>query len=198
MSNPSKIHFTALNRIWKYLNYTKTKVLTYSLKNNNNLQLLGYSDADWGGDLEARKSTTGNVFYFGNNPISWLSSLQKTVALSTCEAEYMALKEAVKEGLWLYRFITYIDQILLININLQIPKILCDNESAIKLAENPEFHKRSKHIDITYHFIRETTQNKEIQLLGVSTKEQKANGFTKPIDKAKQEEMCDILKIKNL
>jgi hypothetical protein len=194
MSNPSKAHFSALNRIWKYLNYTKDKSLVYKL--NNNLLLLGYSDADWGGDLITRRSTTGNIFYLGSNLISWLSTLQKTVALSTCEAEYMALKEAVKESLWLYRFITFIDNSFKLKLNTNIPKILCDNEAAIKLAENPEFHKRSKHIDITYHFIRETVQNKEIQLVGVKTREQKANGFTKPLDKYKQEELQHILQIK--
>ncbi len=195
MSNPNKIHFTALNRIWKYLNYTKTKVLTYKLTTDN-LLLLSYSDADWGGDLIGRKSTSGNIFYYGNNPISWLSSLQKSVAISTCEAEYMALKEATKESLWLYRFTSYIIATLELKLFINIPKILVDNEAAIKLAENPEFHKRSKHIDISYHFIRETAQNKQIHLIGVRSKDEKANGFTKPLDRIKQAEFCEILQIK--
>ena len=107
----------------------------------------------------------------------------------------MALKEITKESLQLYRFINYIDTILILNINTNIPKVLCNNEAAIKLAKNPEFHKRTKHIDIVYHFIRKTVQNKQIQLLGVNTKEQKANSFTKPLDTYKQKELLEILQI---
>ena len=194
MSNPSKAHFTALDRIWKYLNGTIEKTQKYTLTSSNNL-LLGYSDADQAGDILTRRSRTGNVFYYGNNLISWLSSLQKIVALSSCKAEYMVLKEITKENLQLYRFINYINTILILNINTNIPKVLCNNKAAIKLTKNPEFHKRTKHIDIVYHFIRKTVQNKQIQLLGVNTKEQKANGFTKPLDTYKQKELLEILQI---
>jgi hypothetical protein len=182
-------------KVKTFISQSKTLIYKINPETSNLILLLGYSDADWGGDLEARKSTTGNIFYLANNSISWLSTLQKTVALSTCEAEYMALKEIVKEGLWVSRLITYLNTQLQLKLQVNIPKILCDNEAAIKLAENPEFHKRSKHIDITYHFIRETVQNKNIILQGVKTTEQKANGLTKPLDKNRQEELRNILRI---
>jgi hypothetical protein len=100
MSNPSLIHQKALHRIWEYVTYSIDFKLTYK-SNPNSDTLSGYCDSDWGGDLNIRKSTTGYIFLFRNSPISWNSRLQKTVALSSYEAEYMALKEAIKEQIYL-------------------------------------------------------------------------------------------------
>lgn len=99
MSSPSSEHFQALDRIWKYLVYTKNSKLVFS--STSAPVLTGYCDSDWGGDFSTRKSTTGYLFCLGDTAISWSSKLQSTIALSSCEAEYMALKEAVKELLWL-------------------------------------------------------------------------------------------------
>ena len=109
MSNPNKEHFNTLNRIWQYLRTTKEKELLY---NKSNPKLIGYVDSNWGGNYSTRKSTFGYIFLLGNTPISWSSKLQKSVALSSCEAEYMVLKEATKELLWL-KFV--FKQISLIN-----------------------------------------------------------------------------------
>ena len=98
MSNPAPEYFKALNRIWQYLNYSKKFTLRFCPQK---LTLQGFVDADWGGDYTTRKSTTGYLFLFGNSAVSWSSKLQKTVALSSCEAEYMALKEGIKEQIWL-------------------------------------------------------------------------------------------------
>ena len=95
MSNPDKTHFYALNRIWQYVRIIRIKGLYCSP--NNNIELKGFVDSDWGGNYSTRKSTTGYLFLLGQCLISWLSKLQKLVALSLCEAEYMALKEAAKE-----------------------------------------------------------------------------------------------------
>ena len=95
MSNPNKLHFKALGRIWKYLNKYPKLGLYYNCNNPLNT-LKGYCDSDWGGDINSRKSTSGFIFLYNNNLISWNSSLQKTVALSSCEAEYMALKKLLK------------------------------------------------------------------------------------------------------
>jgi len=100
MANPDKLHFKALDRIWKYLNKYPTLGLYYNCNNPYNI-LKGYCDSDWGGDINSRKSTSGFIFFYNNNLISWTSTLQKTVALSSCEAEYMALKEATKESIYL-------------------------------------------------------------------------------------------------
>lgn len=199
MSNPSKTHFKSLDKLWKYILGTKDYKQRYNC--NTIPTLIGYSDADWGGDLVNRYSTTGYIFYFGlNNPISWYSGLQKTVAISTCEAEYIALKEGIKEAIYLSNSIKNITKAIKNPYNNttieDIPPILVDSQSAIKLAENPEFHKRTKHIDISYHFIREAINKNIVKILYIPTKEQKANGFTKPLDRAKQIEFLEVLNIK--
>ena len=99
MSNPSEEHIKALQRIWQYVRTTANKGLLY--KCSEVPKLKGYVDSDWGGDYSTRKSTTGYIFLLGYTPISWSSKLQKSVAISSCEAEYMALKEATKELIWL-------------------------------------------------------------------------------------------------
>jgi hypothetical protein len=112
------------------------------------------------------------------NPISWASKLQKTVALSSCEAEYMALKEATKEMLYLKEIaINLLSK--LTKHNIVTNTIYTDSKSAIDLAKNPEHHARSKHIDIQYHFVRENVQNGIIKLEYISTKEQLADILTK-------------------
>lgn len=197
MANPSKTHFKALDKLWKYILGTRTYKQYYNCNTIPNL--IGYSDADWGGDLVNRYSTTGYIFYYGiNNPISWFSGLQKTVAISTCEAEYIALKEAIKEAIYLNNSIKEITKASKLPNSTtieDIPPILVDSQSAIKLAENPEFHKRTKHIDISYHFIREAINNKITKVLYIPTKEQKANGFTKPLDNIRQKEFLEVLNI---
>ena len=184
MSNPDLTHFKALDRIWKYLN-KYPNIGTYYLCNKSFLELLGYTDANWEEDINSRKSTSGFLFLVNNCIISWSSMLQKTVALSSCEAEYMAFKEAIKEILYLHNLVSYFNNFLNNNKTL-IPKLLTDSESALKLANNPEFHKRSKHIDITYHFIRNEIANNKLSLLYVNTTVQLADGFTKALDNNKQ------------
>ena len=140
MSNPGPEHFKALDRIWKYLN-NYPDLGTYYDYNKNILEILGYTDADWGGDIVGRKSTSGYLFLLNNNIISWNSILQKTVALSSCESEYMALKEAIRELIYLNNLILYFNTFNNNINNNKIPIILTDSESALKLANNPEFHK---------------------------------------------------------
>lgn len=196
MANPNKTHFRALNRIWKYLNNCPNLGAYYNCNNNNILELRGYTDTDWGGDIIGRKSTSSYLFLLNNNIISWLSILQKTVALSSCEAEYMAFKEAIKELIYLNNLTSYFSNLLNIPINNKTPLLLTDSESALKLANNPEFHKRSKHIDITYHFIREAILEKKANLVYVSTKNQLADGFTKGLDNTKHKAFIKALNLR--
>ena len=107
MSNPNKLHFKALDRVQKYLNKYPDLGLYYNCNNNNNI-LKGYCDSDWGGDINTRRSTSGFIFFYNNNLISQNSTLQKTIALSSCEAEYMALKEATKENIYLNNTVKYL------------------------------------------------------------------------------------------
>jgi len=149
--NPNEIHWKALKRVFRYICGTLDVSIEYGLKSTcERLKLLGYSDSDWAGDVDLRKSTSGYVFQLANGPVSWSSKRQKTVALSFCEAEYMALMKATKEAVWM--------QGLLKELGLKgfdSVVIRMDNQGAIALAKNPEFHACTKHIDICHHYIRE-------------------------------------------
>ena len=148
MANPAKDHFNLIKYIWQYLLYTLNIGIIYNCLGND-LYIKGYCDSDWAGDINNRKSTSGYIFSLSpdlaiNNPISWNSKLQKTIALSSCEAEYMALKEAVKEAIYLSNIFNYINDNLKLGYTPSIPKIMVDNQSTIRLGENHEFHKRTK------------------------------------------------------
>jgi len=116
-----------------------------------------------------------------NNLISWGVTLQKLVALLSIEAEYMAITECSKETVYLQNIINELNNLLQLKILINIPVILEDNTGAIKLGHNAEFHKRIKHIDIKYHYIRELVKNNNIRILYINTKEQLADPLTKPI-----------------
>ena len=115
---------------------------------------------------------------WNTNILSWNSKLQTTIALSTCEAKYYALKEAINEIIYLSGFLSFISRNTGIKGEYKLT-ILIDNEGAMKLAENPEFHKRTKHIDILFYYIREVVSTKRVSLVHVPTKFQIADFLTK-------------------
>lgn len=174
----AEIHVTAVKRILKYLKGTQDYGILFD-SNPNNFKLFAYSDADYAGDLVKRKSTSGNCFLLGSSVISWASELQRCTAQSTAEAEYVAASEATKELVWLKRLVHSLDD----SLSKEKPTFYLDNHAAIKLAKNPEFHKRSKHIDTRYHYIREQFELGEFNLESVSTKNQLADIFTKALPK---------------
>jgi hypothetical protein len=175
-SNPNRHHLKAVNRILKYLRGTIDLELTYSgeLKDLN-----GYSDADWAGDVDTRRSTNGYVFNIGSGTISWSAKRQQAVALSSCESEFMGQTQAVKEAIWLK---TFLDQVL--NERYGEPTatvIFCDNQGAMALARNPQFHGRSKHMGIQLNWQREQVEKGEVELKYTPTERQIADGMTKPL-----------------
>ena len=180
-SNPGILHFKAVDNIFAYLNKYPDLGITYRGINNHNLLLKAYSDSDWGNCIDSRRSTTGYITTLGNNLISWCVTLQKSVALSSTEAEYMALTECSKEVIYLQNTITSLNTALDLNIPINIPVIMEDNQGAIKLGHNAEFHKRTKHIDIKYHYIRELVEDNKIRIIYINTKNQLANPLTKAI-----------------
>jgi len=185
MSNPASCHFDELAKVWKYLLYYPNLGLKYSC--SGDLRLKGYTDSDWANDPNSRRSTSGYTFSVSgsdgiNNCISWTSQLQKTVALSSCEAEYMALRDAIKESLYLDSCFTMLNKRLKLQYPTEIPKLLIDNHAAKKLAENPEFHKRSKHIDIIFHWTRQQVDRKKVRLLTVPTIDNLADMMTKNLN----------------
>ena len=141
-SNPNESHWKAVKRIFRYLRDT----VQYHLVFRGDLKpLTGYTDADWAGDQDTRRSTSGYVFDVGSAAISWSSKRQPTVALSTCEAEYIGQTQATKEAVWLRSLLNQL------NPGDQATRsvvIYCDNQGAMALAKNPQFHARTKHIDI--------------------------------------------------
>uniref|UniRef100_A0AAV1UAD0 Uncharacterized protein n=1 Tax=Peronospora matthiolae TaxID=2874970 RepID=A0AAV1UAD0_9STRA len=146
-SEPCPTHWQALKRVFRYVNGTRTHGIEFQASEDDSLQ--GYSDADWDGDIESRRSTSG--FIMNNSRIGWRRKKQRTVALSSTEAEYMALSEATQEAVWLRVFLCELGEMT----SNQAVKIFEDDQGSIALAKNPEFHKRTKHIDIRYHFARE-------------------------------------------
>ena len=180
-SNPSPAHRNALQRAIRYYGTTAKLGITYSAPGNSmpsELGFHGYSDSDYAGDVETRRSTSGYIFYMGGGPISWNSRRQNAVTLSSTEAEYYALTEASKEAIWLQSFL---DELGYAGSDLHPILLHGDNTGALDLAENPAHHARMKHIQVRAHFIREQVKNSTITLKYVPTAEMKADGFTKPL-----------------
>lgn len=171
VSNPGVAHVNALKRIIRYLINTKEKSIKYYC----DCELVGYSDSDFAGDLDTRRSNTGYIFLMNGGPVTWCSRKQTTVALSTTESEYMAASDAAKEILWIRQFL------LDINEPQEYITLNIDNQSTIKLIHNPVFHKRSKHIDVRYNFIREKVESNLIRIKYVESSSQLADFLTKAL-----------------
>jgi hypothetical protein len=175
-SNPTNAHWSAVKRVFRYIASTLDMGLVF----RGELQPLeGYTDSDWAGDQDTRRSTSGYVFNLGSAAISWSSKRQPTVALSTCEAEYVGQKNAAKEAVWLQRFLKQIDPNQDPGLGATI--IYGDNQGAIALAKNAQYHGRTKHIDADVHFVRECVADGRVDLRYVPTTEQVADGLTKPL-----------------
>ena len=173
-ADPRESHLIAVKRILRYLKHTPSIGLWYP--KGANFQLVGYSDSDYAGCKVDRKSTSGGCHLLGRSLVSWSSKKQNSVALSTAEAEYIAAGACCAQ-------ILYMKQTLLdYGVVLERVPLLCDNESAVKLANNPVQHSRTKHIDIRHHFLRDHVSKKDISLEGVRTEDQLADIFTKPLD----------------
>lgn len=174
MSNPTKFHFSVAKRILRYISGTLDFGLWY--EHVSVFNLIGFSDSDWAGSMEDRKSTSGSVFILGSTAITWSSKKQHVTALSTTEAEYIAVTASACQAIWLQRLISDMGQ----DIGDAI-QIFCNNKSTISIAKNPTLHGRTKHIDIRYHFIRELISNGKVILKFCSTEDQKADMFTKAL-----------------
>lgn len=164
-------HWTAAKRVLRYLKGTIDLCIRYRPSNE---KLKGYVDADWGNNLDDRRSFTGFVFCLNGGPVSWESKKQRTVALSSTEAEFMAMTEAIKETIYFRRIFEEIGLKDLTDIT-----IYNDNMGAIKLAENSVFHNRSKHIDIRFHFIREAVNEGLVRVEHLGTNWMIADILTK-------------------
>ena len=183
-----KSHWAAAKRILKYLKTTQDLHIKFS--GNSKGELIGFADANWAGDVDTRRSTTGYVFFLNSGVISWNSKRQPTVATSSTEAEYMSLYSATQEAIWLrllLKDLEYTDN--------AATTIFQDNQGCISLAKNPVYHARTKHLDIKFHFLREKVMDEVIVLEYKPTEEMVADGFTKALPKDKHTKFLTTLNL---
>lgn len=174
---PTELHWSCLQRVVRYLKHTNNYALYYEKQKDDVTPLQGFVDADWANDINDRKSTSGYLLQAFGNIVVWSSKKQGMVAKSTSEAEYIAACEACAEAIWLSKI--YED----LHVNANPPIVLYeDNMGCLFMAENPET-KRSKHIDIKFHYLRECVWEKKIKLKKVDTKDQTADCLTKILGK---------------
>ena len=175
MSKPGKEHWTVVKRVFRYLHGTSDYGLCYQGRSGleRMLDICGFVDANWVGDLDQRRSTSGYVFNLFGGEISWMSKKKSIVALSNTEEEYMATNHAIKEAIWLQRLCSSMG---LVQGAIRIDN---DSQSAIFFAKNPAYHSKTKHIYGQYHFVRDMIEDKK----GVASKGGHFEEYCKCIDK---------------
>ena len=198
-NDPDKSHCEAVKRIIAYLAGTPQHGIQLGSKERSTEglvgfdgqsagQLNGFVDSDYAGNINNFRSTTGYIFNFKGGPISWGSRQQKNVTVSTTEAEYVASSEAAREAVWLRRLTKSIGE------EQSHPTLIrCDNQGAIKLAQSREFRKKTKHIEVHHHYVREQVEKREITLSYIPTEDQAADIFTKPLPGPRFEKLRDMI-----
>lgn len=186
---PKETHWKMAKRVLRYLKGT----IDYSIKyEDKNSPLLAYVDSDWAGDANDRKSCSGYVLKLAGGPINWKSKKQRSVALSTMEAEYMALSQVTKEIIYASNLLKHMK---IYSPSSDPTTVHCDNLSAVGLSKNSVYHGRSKHINIRYHFSREAQEQGEIVVKHLRTSEMTADVLTKPLDRIKHETYVRLLNL---
>ena len=185
-NNPTLEDWKSLMKILRYLRTTEN----YGIKFSKDRTLKVYADADYAGDLESRKSTSGFIIKIGSSPTSWYSKLQHCVATSTAESEYYSVSDCSKHSLW------YLNLLNELNINLSYIIINVDNKAAIYNCQNQSINPRSKHIDIKYHHIRDLVKRNKIKLKYIESEENIADGFTKYLNNTLMDRFRNSLLVK--
>uniref|UniRef100_A0A5S6Q053 Reverse transcriptase Ty1/copia-type domain-containing protein n=1 Tax=Trichuris muris TaxID=70415 RepID=A0A5S6Q053_TRIMR len=185
MDKPCAKSWLSVKRILRYLKGTAAYGLLY--RGDDKKALECFSDADFAGDIATRRSQTGVISLYAGTAISWFSQKQKGVALSTTEAEYVAASEAAKELIWLKNLY---DELAVVQPK---PTLFVDNMGAVKLSKNPEFHKRTKHIAVRFHFVREKWKEGELDVQHIGGEHRKADILTKALAKPRFEALrCQL------
>ena len=184
LDNPAPAHWEAAKRVFRYLNGTKDWGITYGESRED---LVGYTDAD-GASQPHRHAILGYAFLIDGGAVSWASKKQEIVTLSTAESEYVAATHAAKEVTWLRSFIGEIFEPLKTPTELN-----CDNQSAIALAKTGNYHARTKHIDIRYHYIRFVIKNGTLKLMYCPTDDMTADTLTKALPSIKSKHFANAL-----
>ncbi|KAL9145431.1 hypothetical protein ABFS82_13G041900 [Erythranthe guttata] len=173
-ASPKESHLSAVKHIIRYVSRTPKLRKWYSKDANN--CLAGNSDADWTGYVDDRRSITGGCAYMGNNLVSWYSKKQNSISVSNAACEYIAAGSCCTQLLWMQHMLNDY------GFHEKLLHIFCDNESAINISKNTVQHSRTKHIDLRHHFIRKLVEQKRVTIDYVSTNNQLADIFTKPLD----------------
>ena len=176
-ADPSPQHWEVVKTIMKYVQKTKDATLTF--KKQGVLQITGYCDSDWQSCVDTRRSNTGYVFLIGGAAVSWSSKRQRSVTLSSCEAEYVAACEATRELIWETAFIREL------GYSIPTPIVHMDSQSALQLIHNPVFHDKSKHIQARMHYVRERVQEGEVTFQKIKTDLNISDSLTKGVNNAK-------------
>jgi len=192
MTNPTTTHWLAAKRVLRYIKGTTNLGILYK-RGANNLQLLAFTDSDYAGDLDDRKSTSGYVFMLGTGAVSWASKKQNVVALSTTEAEYMAAALCACQCIWLSRLLEQIGIMEKTEV-----EVMCDNSSTIQLSKHPVFHGKSKHIDVRFHFLRDLVNDGVIKLSFCNSQDQLADIMTKPLKLEQFDKLRSMLGISSI
>ena len=186
LETPHSTHMKAVTRVFRYLAGTKELKLTLG---GDDYTVTGYSDADWASHLH-RHSISGFGFFIGQGIVSWSCKKQPIVTLSSTEAEYVALTHSSKDILWIHKILSEFSP----TFDFSMPTTLhCDNQGAIRLSRDSTFHGRTKHIDVHFHFIRQTISSGHITLKYCPTDEMIADIFTKSLSHVKFRKFRDLL-----
>jgi hypothetical protein len=188
MSCPRACDLKAALRALRYLNGTRRLGLLFKYEDEKNEGLIAYADSDWANDLVERLSASGYVVLLHGTPISWSSGLQSVVALSSCEAEYVALSECCRELAYLRQLMAFLREPVKGPIT-----IYEDNKGAIDLTNNPVHHKRTKHIDVKYHYIRVEQTSGRVDVTKIHTDDNRADIMTKATSAATFKRHVDAL-----
>ncbi|RVW39496.1 Retrovirus-related Pol polyprotein from transposon RE1 [Vitis vinifera] len=191
MHSPKESHLEAVYKILRYLKGSPGRGLFFKKSDSKKVEI--YTDADWAGSADDRRSTTGYCTYVWGNLVTWRSKKQSVVARSSAEAEFRAVAQGMCEGLWLKKLL----EELCITIELPI-KLYCDNKAAISISHNPVQHNRTKHIEVDRHFIKEKFEKGIICMTYIPTREQLADIFTKGLQKSSFEDFMGKLDMINI
>jgi hypothetical protein len=189
IQNPGPAHWEGLKHVINYLGCTKNLWLTCGGKKNTLVE--GFCDSDWASQKH-RHSISGYSFYFGMGAVTWSSKKQNIITLSSTEAEYIAQTHVAKEVIWLWSFISEVQE-----TGKKKLTISCDNQGAIALSKDNKFHSHTKHIDLRYHFIREAVEDGKIKVNYIPTDNNVSDIFTKPLPKPKFQRFVKLLGLRD-
>jgi len=188
LEQPSASHWITAKRVLKYIKGTLEVGITYNGNCDEKNRLVAFSDSDYASCVNTRKSTSGVILVINSGPVVWSSRKQSVVATSTTDAEYIAMCEAAKEVVWTRRLL---DELRI--YQGQATVIYCDNAAAKLLVENPVYHRRTKHIDVKFHYTREQIKNGLVEVKQVKSSNQLADFLTKNLSYSRFKFNCSLL-----